>query len=61
VIAEPPFDAGGENDTVVCELPATADTPVGGPGAVVCSGVTWLEGLEAAPVPTPLVAVTVNV
>jgi hypothetical protein len=40
-------------------LPATDDTPVGGPGTV--AGVTGLEAADAAPVPAAFVAVTVNV
>ena len=55
----PPFEAGGEKLTAACALPAVAVTPVGAPGTV--AGVTLFEGLEAAPVPTALVAVTVNV
>jgi hypothetical protein len=60
VIAEPPFEEGALNDTVADALPATADTPVGAPGTVA-PRVTGLDAAEADPVPTELVAVTVNV
>jgi hypothetical protein len=43
-------------------LPATAETPVGAPGAVTTAdGVTGSEAFEAGPMPRLLVAVTVNV
>jgi hypothetical protein len=45
--------------TVAVALPGVADAPEGAPGTV--AGVTAFEGLEAAPVPTALVAVTVKV
>ena len=59
VIAAPPFDAGAVHETSASVLPPVADTPVGAPGTV--AGVTVLETVEAEPVPTLLVAVTVNV
>jgi hypothetical protein len=59
VMALPPFDAGTVKFTVACALPAVADTPVGAPGRV--AGVTLLDAADAGLVPTPLVAVTVNV
>jgi hypothetical protein len=59
VMALPPFEAGAVKLTVVCALPAVAVTFVGAPGTA--AGLTWFEGLDAAPVPTELVAVTVNV
>jgi hypothetical protein len=55
----PPSLAGATQFTVALALPATAATPVGAPG--VDSGVTAVEAAEAGPVPTTLVAVTVNV
>jgi len=55
----PPLEAGGAKLTVDCALPVVAVALVGGPGTV--AGVTDGEGLEAGPVPTALVAVTVNV
>ena len=62
MIAEPPFDAGAVKVTVAWPLPAVAVTPVGAPGTVApWSGVTGFDGAEAAPVPTPFVAVTVKV
>ncbi len=41
------------------ELPAVAVPMVGAPGTV--AGVTELEPVEKPPVPTPLMAATVNV
>lgn len=59
VIARPPFEAGAVKLTVAAEFPATAAPTVGTPGRV--AGTTLLEEAEGNPVPTPLVAVTVNV
>jgi len=59
VIAAPPLFAGAVNVTVACPLAATADTLVGAPGVV--AGVTAEEAVEAVPVPTLFVAVTVKV
>ena len=59
VIALPPFDAGAVKLTAACALPATAETPVGAPDTV--AGVTLVEAADAAPVPTPFVAVTIKV
>ena len=59
LIAAPPSDAGAVHDTVACPLPHVTDTPVGAPGTV--AGTTALDAPDAEPVPTPLVAVTVNV
>ena len=59
VIGEPPFEAGGVNVTVACALPAVAMPIVGGPGTA--AGVTLFVGGDGGPVPTALVAVTVNV
>jgi hypothetical protein len=62
VIALPPFEAGGVQDTVADASPAVAVTAVGAPGAVAgATGVTLFEASEAGPVPTAFVAVTVNV
>ena len=55
----PPFEAGAVKLTVACALPAVAVAFVGASGAV--AGVTGLEGADDGPVPTALVAVTVNV
>jgi hypothetical protein len=61
-MALPPSLAGAVHETTAEALPATADTPVGAPGAVSgASGVTAADGDEADPVPVELVAVTVNV
>ena len=51
--------AGAVKVTVDCALSEVAETEVGAPGTV--AGVTELLALEATPVPTVLVAVTVNV
>jgi hypothetical protein len=59
VIGEPPSLAGATQLTVAMVFPATATGPVGGPARVI--GVTELDGAEGRPVPTRLVAVTVNV
>ena len=55
-----PLDAGAVHDTVACESPATALTPVGASGTVGL-GITDVDGSDASPVPTLFVAVTVNV
>jgi hypothetical protein len=59
MIAAPPLLAGGVKLTVACALPAVAVPMVGAPGTV--AGVTLFEAADAGPVPTELVAVTVNV
>ena len=59
VIGDPPLETGAVNETVACALPGVATPMMGAPGTV--EGVTLLEGGEAGPVPTPVVAVTVNV
>ena len=58
VIAEPLF-AGAVQEMASWWLPRVAVTLVGASGTV--AGITGLEASEAAPVPTPLVAVTVKV
>ena len=58
-MTDPPSEAGADQLTVACALPALAVTPVGAPGTV--AGVTELDATEAVLVPTALVAVTVNV
>jgi hypothetical protein len=60
VIALPPLE-GAVQLTTAEPLPAVAVTPVGAAGAVTAVGVTADEAAEAAPVPTALVADTVNV
>ena len=55
----PPLLAGATKLTEACALPGIAVTPVGAPGTV--TGITGLDGAEAGPVPTALVAVTVKV
>lgn len=59
VIGEPPLEAGGVNATFACASPGEAIPIVGAPGTA--AGVTLLEAPEGGPVPTPFVAVTVNV
>jgi len=63
VIGLPPSDAGGLKLTVAWPLPAVAVAPVGAPGAVAAGavGVTLFEGADSGPLPTLLVAWTVNV
>jgi hypothetical protein len=56
VIGEPPF-VGAVHVSVTAPLPGVAAVRVGVPGVV--AGVA-LNAFEAAPVPTPFVAVTVN-
>src|SRR4029077_9356022 len=51
--------AGAVQVRLASALPAVAVTPVGAPGVVY--GVTAAEAVEAAPVPSELVATTVNV
>jgi hypothetical protein len=50
---------GALHVTVDCALPAVAETLVGAPGMV--AGVTALDALDDAPVPTVLIVVTMNV
>jgi hypothetical protein len=59
MIGEPPLEAGGVKVTVACVFPAVAGPIVGGPGTA--AGVTLFDDADAGPVPTALVAVTVNV
>jgi hypothetical protein len=59
VMAEPPSLAGAVNATVACELPAVAVPIVGAPGTA--EGVTLFDAADGAPVPTALMAATVNV
>ena len=54
-----PFEDGAAKATEAEPLPAVADTAVGAPGTV--DGVTGDEADDAAPAPSPLVAVTVKV
>jgi hypothetical protein len=54
-----PLDPGDSHDTTACPLPALAMAAVGAPGTP--AGVTAELVAEAEPVPTRLVAVTVNV
>ena len=59
MIEAPPLLDGAVKLTTACALPLTPLTAVGAPDAV--AGVTADEALEALPVPTLLVAVTVKV
>ena len=59
VIDAPPLLLGGVNEIVACPLPDVAVTEVGASGVV--AGVTELLLADALLVPTPFVAVTVNV
>ena len=61
-MALPPFEAGAVQETDAEALPAVAETAVGAPGTVAgATGVTLLDGAEAALLPTAFVAMTVNV
>ena len=53
-----PLSAGVANVTTICALPGAI---VGWAGALGSPSSTDAEGVEAGPVPTPLVAVTVQV
>src|SRR5207302_817520 len=59
-MALPPFDAGAVHETEAEALPAVAVTTVGAPGTVAggggATGVTLLEGADAALAPIALVA-----
>jgi hypothetical protein len=59
VIVEPPLDEGAVKATETLALPAVAVPIVGAPGTV--AGVAEFEAEDGAPVPTALVAVTVQV
>ena len=62
VMALPPSLAGAVQETDAEALPAVAETAVGAPGTVAgATGVTLLDGAEAALLPTAFVAMTVNV
>jgi hypothetical protein len=62
VITLPPSLAGAVKLTVACALPAVAVPIVGAPGAVAGAiGVTAFDAADGGPVPTLLLAVTVNV
>lgn len=54
-----PFAPGAVKLTTAWPSPATAATPLGVPGTP--AGVTAVEAADDAPVPTELVAATVNV
>src|SRR5258708_1382277 len=58
-MAEPPLEAGASQANILWLLPGVTSRPAGAPGTV--AGVTELDGDEAGPVPTALVAVTVKV
>jgi hypothetical protein len=61
VIALPPVLPGAVQLTSAWLVAALAVTPVGAPGGLACTGVTLLDCADAGPVPTALVALTVNV
>jgi hypothetical protein len=60
-MVDPPLFDGAVNVTEACAFPAVAVPIVGAPGTVTVAGVTLFEAADAAPVPTELVAVTINV
>jgi hypothetical protein len=59
VIAEPPFEAGADQETSTLPSAASPATFVGASGTV--AGVTELLAPDPLPVPAEFVAVTVNV
>jgi hypothetical protein len=59
VTGDPPLLAGGPNETVACPLSAVASTLCGAPGVV--AGMTVFDGTDANPIPSRLLAITVNV
>ena len=62
MIALPPSEAGAVHESATEPLPAVPPTPVGAPGAVAApAGVIAAEAAESGPVPTALIAATVNV
>ena len=58
VIADPPVDDGALHVTVACVLPAVEETLIGAAGIV--AGVMALDGMDAVPLPTLFIAMTVN-
>jgi hypothetical protein len=56
-MALPPFEAGADQLSETCVLPGVAEVSTGAPGTV--RGVAERE-LEAGPVPTAFIAVTVK-
>jgi hypothetical protein len=60
VIVAPPLLAGARKLIIAWPIPGVAKTFCGAPGTPAW-GVTLFEAVEAAPVPTPLVAVAVQV
>jgi hypothetical protein len=58
-MAEPPLLNGADQLTVICDLTTLTVTLRGAPGTV--AGVTELVALEAALVPTRLIAATAKV
>jgi hypothetical protein len=62
VTALPPFDDGADHDSDTEPFPAVPDTADGAPGKVAgAAGVTAAEAADSGPVPTALIAATVNV
>ena len=59
VIGLPPFEDGAAQETRTAESRDCPSAPVGAPGTV--AGTTAFDGLDGEPVPSPFVAVTVNV
>ena len=61
MIGAPPSEAGGVQPTVAMLSPGAAVTPVGAPGTTAGAGVIAADAVESDPVPTPLIAATLNV
>ena len=61
MIGVPPSAAGAVQLSATALSRAEPVTPVGAPGRPATEGVTEAEAAESAPVPTPLIAATLNV
>ena len=60
MIAEPPFEAGADQESATWVLPGVAEFSVGALGAVAAGDGVAERLFEAGPVPTEFVAVTVK-
>jgi hypothetical protein len=60
-MGEPPVLAGADQVITAFPLPGVATTFTGAPGAVAAVGITPVDAVDAAELPTRFVAITVNV
>jgi hypothetical protein len=58
VIGEPPFDAGGLQESVTLPLEALAESSVGAPGVVTKTNGVAERSFDCAPSPIPFTAAT---